>query len=208
MKLDFKKREISAMPSEEFRRRLEKLNELIAIGKGDDREADQLREEMDEYYPSLTQKEIAYFETLSAAGDATPKRTSASGGVDTLSRDVEIKGSIKFTRELLIDGKFDGEIISAGRLIIGENADVRGEVMTKSVVIFGKLQGNITVEVCELKSHSTLQGDVKAVRLVIEEGATFIGKSEVTSGTPVSPPTHVRHQDESWSSKKNVKVIA
>jgi cytoskeletal protein CcmA (bactofilin family) len=208
MKFDFKKRETPARPSEEFRGRLEQLNELIAIGKGDDREADQLREEMDEYYPSLTQNEIAYFETFSAAEDEKPKRTSASGGIDRLSRDVEIKGSIKFTRELLIDGKIEGDINSTGRLTIGENADVRGEIITQSVVIFGRLQGNITVEVCELKSHSTLQGDVKAARLVIEEGATFIGKSEVTSGGLVCPPTHVRHQDESTSSRKNVKVIA
>jgi cytoskeletal protein CcmA (bactofilin family) len=34
-----------------------------------------------------------------------------------------------------------------------------------------------------LKSRCTLQGDLKAARLVIEEGATFIGKSEVTSST-------------------------
>ncbi len=46
------------------------------------------------------------------------------------------------------------------------------------------MHGNITVaERCELKSKCTLQGDLKAARLVIEDGATFIGKSEVTSGT-------------------------
>jgi cytoskeletal protein CcmA (bactofilin family) len=60
----------------------------------------------------------------------------------------------------------------------------RGEIKTKSITVYGKVQGNITVgERCELKSRCTLQGDLKAARLVIEEGATFIGKSEVTSGT-------------------------
>ena len=68
-------------------------------------------------------------------------------------------------------------------LTIGENADIRGEIKTKSITVYGKVQGNITVgERCELKSRCTLQGDLKAARLVIEEGATFIGKSEVTSG--------------------------
>ena len=68
-------------------------------------------------------------------------------------------------------------------LTIGENADIRGEIKTKSITVYGKVQGNITVgERCELKSRCTLQGDLKATRLVIEEGATFIGKSEVTSG--------------------------
>ena len=104
-------------------------------------------------------------------------------GKDILSSDVEIKGSIKFQKELLIDGKVEGEIHSDGVLTIGENADIRGEIKTKSITVFGKVQGNITVgERCELKSRCTLQGDLKAARLVIEEGATFIGKSEVTTG--------------------------
>ena len=104
-------------------------------------------------------------------------------GKDVLSSDVEIKGSIKFQKELLIDGKVEGEIHSDGVLTIGENADIRGEIKTKSITVYGKVQGNITVgERCELKSRCILQGDLKATRLVIEEGATFIGKSEVTSG--------------------------
>jgi cytoskeletal protein CcmA (bactofilin family) len=104
-------------------------------------------------------------------------------GKDILSKDVEIKGSIKFQKELMIDGKVEGEINSDGVLTIGENADIRGEIKTKSITVYGRVHGNITVaERCELKSRCTLQGDLKAARLVIEEGATFIGKSEVTSG--------------------------
>src|SRR6058998_1601370 len=83
------------------------------------------------------------------------------GGKDILSSDVEIKGSIKFQKELLIDGKVEGDINSDGVLTVGENAEIRGE----------------------LKSKCVLQGDLKAARLTIEEGATFIGQSEVTSGT-------------------------
>jgi len=128
-----------------------------------------------------------------------PKHMAEHSGKDVLSSDVEIKGSIKFQKELLIDGKVEGEIHSDGVLTIGENADIRGEIKTKSITVFGKVQGNITVgERCELKSRCTLQGDLKAARLVIEEGATFIGKSEVTSGTNIagnsqgSKPAHMR----------------
>lgn len=130
-------------------------------------------------------------------------------GKDVLSSDVEIKGSIKFQKELLIDGKVEGEINSDGVLTIGENADIRGEVKTKSITVYGKVQGNITVaERCELKSRCTLQGDLKAARLVIEEGATFIGKSEVTSAgggagksSNASRPEIVRNEDSGTREK-------
>jgi cytoskeletal protein CcmA (bactofilin family) len=119
-----------------------------------------------------------------------PKHMAEHTGKDILSSDVEIKGSIKFQKELLIDGKVEGEINSDGVLTIGENADIRGEIKTKSITVFGKVQGNITVaERCELRSKCILQGDLKAARLVIEEGATFIGKSEVTSGLTAAAKT-------------------
>ncbi|MDP9291653.1 MAG: polymer-forming cytoskeletal protein [Verrucomicrobiota bacterium] len=98
-----------------------------------------------------------------------------------LSNDVEIKGSIKFQNELIIDGRVEGEINSPGVLTVGENAEIRGEIKTKSVTVLGKVHGNITVdERCELKTRAQLIGDLKAARLTIEEGATFVGKSEVT----------------------------
>src|ERR1700738_2134518 len=93
------------------------------------------------------------------------KPMAEHSGKDVLSSDVEIKGSIKFQKELLIDGKVEGEIHSDGVLTIGENADIRGEIKTKSITVYGKVQGNITVgERCELKSQCTLQGDLTAQR--------------------------------------------
>ena len=101
-------------------------------------------------------------------------------GKCVLSGDVEIEGSITFQKELLIDGKVQGQITSDGVLMIGENADIRGEIKIKSVTVHGKVHGNITAERCELKSKCTLQGDLTAVRLIIEEGATFIGTSQIS----------------------------
>ncbi len=98
-----------------------------------------------------------------------------------LTSDVELTGTLKFETELIFDGKLEGEIISEGTLILGENAVVKGEVRTKSVTIHGTVNGNVTVqERCELKSNAELLGDLKAMRIIIEEGATFIGHSEVT----------------------------
>jgi cytoskeletal protein CcmA (bactofilin family) len=133
--------------------------------------------------------------TLTSKPMAEP--TPGGAAKNVLANDVEIKGTIKFENELIFDGKIEGEIISEGALVIGKNAEVRGEVKTKAVTVHGTVFGNITVtEKAELKASSQLTGDLKATRIIIEEGATFIGKSEVTPNkaalnkpaTPASAP--------------------
>jgi cytoskeletal protein CcmA (bactofilin family) len=83
-------------------------------------------------------------------------------------------------------------------LIVGQNAELRGEIKTKSVTVYGRVHGNITVdERCELKANAQLHGDLKAARLVIEEGATFVGKSEVTPNKVTQmKPEVVRQPDQ------------
>ncbi|HEY5792697.1 MAG TPA: polymer-forming cytoskeletal protein, partial [Chthoniobacterales bacterium] len=94
---------------------------------------------------------------------------------------------LKFENELIFDGKIEGEIVSEGALTLGKNARVQGEVRTKTVTVHGTVTGNITVtEKCELKASSQLTGDLRATRIIIEEGATFVGKSEVTPSKQVS----------------------
>ncbi|MEI6349891.1 MAG: polymer-forming cytoskeletal protein [Verrucomicrobiota bacterium] len=112
---------------------------------------------------------------------------------NNLSSDVEIKGSIKFQDDLTIDGKVEGEITSPGILTVGVRAEIHGDIKTKSAIIHGKVNANITVDDrCELKGGSQLIGDLKAARLVIEEGATFVGKSEVTPNKVALKPEIVR----------------
>ena len=123
----------------------------------------------------------------------SPSFTMTSTSKNVLSNDVEIKGSIKFSHDLIIDGKIDGEVSSDGALTVGENANIKGEVKTRAVTIFGKVEGNITVsERCELKSNAVLQGDVTAGTLAIEEGATFHGRSQVgkTAGAKPAVPAN------------------
>jgi cytoskeletal protein CcmA (bactofilin family) len=124
----------------------------------------------------------------SAARISRKVKTETKAGKCILSGDVEIEGSITFQKELLIDGKVQGQITSDGALTIGENADIRGEIKTKSVTVHGKVHGNITAERCELKSKCTLEGDLKTARLIVEEGATFIGSSQNTLASTVESP--------------------
>ena len=113
-------------------------------------------------------------------GSPTDRENSSPAGKCILSRAVEIEGSIRFQKELFIDGKVHGQINSDGVLTIGEHADVRGEIKSKSVTLYGKVHANITAERCELKSNCALQGDLKAAHLIVEDGAAFVGSSQNT----------------------------
>ncbi|MES2996440.1 MAG: polymer-forming cytoskeletal protein [Verrucomicrobiota bacterium] len=127
--------------------------------------------------------------TSSTAPAASRPATGASRNV--LSSDVDIKGIVKFTNDLVVDGKIEGEITSDGNLTVGENARIKAEVKTNTVVVYGKVHGNIiAAERVDLKSTAEVVGDIRAKVLSIEAGATFVGKSTVgaatqaTSGTP------------------------
>ena len=105
--------------------------------------------------------------------------TTAAGGL--LSRGVSIKGTVKFANELLIDGEVEGTIDSTGSLTIGEHASIKGEIKSKSVKVRGTVEGDIfATERCELQAGCTLQGDIEAPRLVVDENATFLGSAKVT----------------------------
>ena len=114
---------------------------------------------------------------------SSPISSVLTGNKNILSSDVEIKGKLRFSNDLIIDGRIEGEVNSEGDLTVGENAQIVGNIKTRSVVVFGKIEGNITVtDRCELKQNAILHGDVTAGKLAIEEGATFMGASTV--GTP------------------------
>jgi cytoskeletal protein CcmA (bactofilin family) len=103
-----------------------------------------------------------------------------TGSRNVLNTDVEIKGILKFSGELTFAGKLDGEIQSEGALHLNDEAVIRGNLQLHTVVLRGKVSGNVSAkERIEIKSKGELFGDVRASKLVIEEGATFVGKCEV-----------------------------
>ena len=97
-----------------------------------------------------------------------------------LNSDVEITGTLKFTGELKFDGKLNGDIASEGTLNLGDNAVIKGNLNVNSVVLRGKINGNVTAkDRIEIKAKTELFGDIRAAKLAIEEGVTFEGKTEV-----------------------------
>jgi cytoskeletal protein CcmA (bactofilin family) len=151
--------------------------------------------------PSLPETPHPETTPVSAPPSYAPQQPAASAAArhapaatrNVLSSDVEIKGTVKFANDLVVDGKIEGEISSEGNLTVGENARIKAEVKTATVVVYGKVHGNLTcTDRVELKASAEVVGDIKAKTLSIEAGAIFVGKSTV--GTPAQAPTQAPAQ--------------
>jgi len=100
-----------------------------------------------------------------------------------IAADVEIIGTIKSSSSVRIEGKLDGELICTADAIIGKSAVIKGNLQVNSVVIEGLIQGNVVAkDKIEMKSTAKVHGDINAKRLSVEDGVTFIGRSEVNPG--------------------------
>lgn len=124
-------------------------------------------------------------------GQPRPFVPSLEGEVETtLGADTSFKGTLTFERPLKIDGKFEGELSTRGSLIVGQSGEVHADIRSGNVVVDGKVSGNIVAEgKVQLNPTASLIGDIKAARLAIAEGATFVGHCDVNpAGADVQKP--------------------
>lgn len=97
-------------------------------------------------------------------------------------------GELSFSNTMRIDGKFDGKIKSKNVLIVGETAEIKGEIDVSNISINGKVSGKIIADKkVEIHSKGQVFCDITTQKLVIEDGAFFKGKCnmdgmEKTSG--------------------------
>src|SRR5205807_10432838 len=118
--------------------------------------------------------------------------TPNNNSKNVLNSDVELKGTLKFSGELTFDGKLDGDIQTDGALVLGDNAVIKGNLNVNTVVVRGKVNGNVIAkEKIDIKTKAELFGDIRAPKLVIEEGLTFVGKTEVNPNkvAPLAAPS-------------------
>ena len=120
-----------------------------------------------------------------------PNMSTLGNAKNVLNSDVEIKGNLKFAGELTFEGKVDGEINSEGTLTLGDSAVINGNINVGNVIVRGKVNGNVVAkDKIEIKSKAELFGDIRSSKLAIEEGVTFVGKTEVNPNkvAPTAPP--------------------
>ena len=109
-----------------------------------------------------------------AAATAPAAAPRPKVGASVLSADLHVKGNLKTTGDVQIEGTIEGDI-RAHLLTVGETATVKGEVVADDVVVNGRIVGRVRGLKVRLTSTARVEGDIIHKTIAIESGAHFEG---------------------------------
>lgn len=112
-----------------------------------------------------------------------PREISESGQASNrVLAGTSIEGEINSDGDMRIDGRLKGNINISGKLVIGENGKVEGEVRCTNANVSGTLEGKVqVVELLSLAASARVKGDVITGKLAVEPGAEFTGSCSMGS---------------------------
>lgn len=98
-----------------------------------------------------------------------------------VGQSIAIKGDLTGDEDLHVVGSVEGRIdLPNNELTVGPEGKVKAEVNAKAVIVEGHITGNVTaIDRVELRTSGIVDGDVRAPRLVVQEGATLNGTVEM-----------------------------
>lgn len=132
------------------------------------------------------------------------KNNYESNGINLIGSGTTIKGNIECDADIRIDGTVNGNLNIEGKVVVGENGEIKGEIKCLNGDVSGKIEGKLMVdELLSLKSTANINGDIIVNRLAIEAGCSFTGnckmKSESTSDlneTSFKPKAKQEYKEE------------
>ena len=122
--------------------------------------------------------------------------------VSRISTGTVIKGEINSPNDIRIDGVFEGKIFSKGRVVVGEKAEIKGDIVCDNVDFWGKMTGSLFVrDTLTLKDTCSVNGDLHVQRLVVELGAHFDGTCKMLKEGEFEHVSRPAAQEEVESAK-------
>lgn len=103
-----------------------------------------------------------------------------------------IKGEMNLTCNLYVDGEFEGTINSKKEVNIGKNGHVKGDIITKRLIVQGHMEGSINSNRVEIKAAGRVNGSIESSELVIEAKGIFEGNSIVKNSDTPMPKLDVK----------------
>jgi cytoskeletal protein CcmA (bactofilin family) len=122
--------------------------------------------------------------TRDSAPAAETQRAQGGKQVANVGQSIVFKGTLSGNEDLEIEGQVEGDVdLSDHQLTIGASAQIKAEVKAKSILVIGRVTGNlIASERVEIQATGVVEGDIKAPRLLVQEGAVLSGRIDMAGG--------------------------
>ena len=119
----------------------------------------------------------AHHQPVSPAPVPQPETRRIERDVVNIGKSVVIKGELNGSEDLTIEGHVEGKIeLKDHVLTIGPNGKIKAQVLAKSVIVLGEVNGNVTAtEKVDIRDGGSVDGDIVSPRVAIAEGAHFRG---------------------------------
>lgn len=102
------------------------------------------------------------------------KNNDINGQYSRIEKSTTIKGEIQSDADIRIDGILEGSVKTKGKVVIGKDGRVEGQIECANADIEGTLKGNLlVVESLALKSTSNIEGELIIGKLIVDAGAIF-----------------------------------
>ena len=127
----------------------------------------------------------AAHQPVSTASVPQPENRRIERDVVNIGKSVVIKGELNGSEDLTIEGHVEGKIeLKDHVLTIGPNGRIKAQVVAKSVIVLGEVNGNVTAtEKVDIRDGGSVDGDIIAPRVAIAEGAHFCGTVDMQRKT-------------------------
>jgi len=110
------------------------------------------------------------------------KKPAPISSASIITPGTSIKGEIRCEGNILLNGEFEGVIISQGEVVVGKSGRVSGEIQSQKLLVSGEFRGNFTGEVIDIMPYGKVYGDVKVNNIIIEPNAVFEGETKIVQG--------------------------
>lgn len=125
-----------------------------------------------------------------APGPVAEKRPMRGEAMANIGKSISIKGDLTGEEDVLVEGRVEGKInLPNNELTIGANGKVDADVHAKTVLVIGRVAGNVSAsERVEIQASGIVEGDVRGPRLVVQEGAQLNGSIQMTEKPGAGKP--------------------
>ena len=119
-----------------------------------------------------------------------------------VSAECYFQGTLSVQGSLRVDGTLEGSVDNARHVIVGTDGKILGDVTAQIVVCGGVIEGNICADMLEVLAPAFIKGDIRAKKMIVEEGGRIEGLCVIGGATEESAEEELEDDDENGKKSK------